>query len=279
MSSRFVNADGHSRARLKITHKMLLLSFVYSQAMPEFVEYLSFFGKQIKAENLLFSGFHQRTRALVSDQGIRIPQRCWSGYDQSICYSLKSIEGTVSHEPWPWSIRHCAVYHSFDLRIARSTWIIIKGDDLLERRIRVATSGSCAERHSSLENLDRNFVQSLSVNLVVAEWSTEHWGDYIESLEDKLEEFTEDVIPLDADAPVMIPTRKTLFTWNIRDKTWGDSIHRKEGISHSHTKSGLPNQEADIRTKDSYHSEAISCPNMNEKGIYPLIDLAASSGR
>ena len=38
-----------------------------------------------------------------------------------------------------YPIRQCSVYHSFNLDVVRTNWILVKGDELMKQRIEAAT--------------------------------------------------------------------------------------------------------------------------------------------
>ncbi|KAL9038513.1 MAG: hypothetical protein Q9214_005251, partial [Letrouitia sp. 1 TL-2023] len=233
--------------------------------MPEFVDYLSFFGRQMKAENLYYSRLYQKVRVNSSDQGVQIPERHWSGYDLSICYSFKAVEPSKSQETWPWSIRHCAVYHSFDLRRTRAIWVIIKGDDLIERRIKAFTKRNDAGRASPIESLDRGFAESLAINIILAEWSVESWSYYIEFLEAKLDELTDGIVILNADAPVDFATKKKVLMRRFSNKNWERRNSQYDQVSLSQ-KSSHPRNSNRAMPKDGIEKEVSDRMYTNAKG-------------
>ena len=179
-----------------------MLSFTYFQVMPQFLDFLFLFGKQTYAEDLYCSGFRQRTRLRSSDKGLSVPELGWSGRDLQVCYSLKSVERSDSQGDWPWSIRHCATHHSFDAENVRSTWIVIKGDQLIERRIQSATSDRGPLELSSFQTIDKAFAAALATHLILCDWSAENWRWYIKFLEERFQETTRGTISTNADLPL-----------------------------------------------------------------------------
>ena len=199
-ASRFVHAP-HSRESLKTSREMLTLAFTYLQVMPEFLDFLFVFGKQAHAQDLYCSGFRQRTRLTKSEMGLKVPELGWSGQELQVCYSLKSVERSGSQRDWPWSIRHCATHHSFDVENIRSSWIIVKGDQLMERRVQSATSDRGPLDLSSFQSIDKAFAAALATHLILCDWSAENWRWYIKFLEDRLQEMTRGTININADIP------------------------------------------------------------------------------
>ena len=222
---RFVQAP-HSRDRLKTTREMLMLVFSYHQVMPEFLDFLFPFGKQHYAQDFHFSGFRQQTRLNKRNKGLSIPELGWSGSDLRICYNLKSVEPSESHPDWPWSVRQAAVHHLFDVGSGRSSWIVVKGDDLLKRRIESATGPRGLQEMSSFKEVDRAFASSLATHLVLCDWANEHWRWYINFLEERFQATTrrtlsinvkDNLIPVDEASPSP-STQRTLVTIPVSEK-------------------------------------------------------------
>ena len=176
---------------------MLMLCFTHYQVMPEFVDFLFPFGFRSYAEDFYFSGFRQRT--YLTEQW-RHNASSADPVDQrfQICYNLKSVEPSDSDD---WSIRHCAVHHSFDLKEVRPNWIIVKGDELMKRRIESATSDRGPHEPSDFKSVSGAFKTSLETHLIFCDWSAEQWRWYINSLEDKFQSTTRKTFS----APVRVP--------------------------------------------------------------------------
>ena len=183
-------------------------AFTYFQVMPEFVDFLLLFGQQEHAPDLYCSGFYQRTCLAGVELGTKADTRKWSGRDLQVCYSLKSVEPSPSQRHWPWSIRHCAVHHSFDAENIRSTWLIIKGNTLIEKRVKSITSEKAAPiGKSAFETIEKAFGASLTTHLILCDWSSENWRWYIKFLEERFEKLTGESITTNADVPVNMVNR------------------------------------------------------------------------
>lgn len=210
---------------------MLMLAFTYLQVMPEFLEYLFLFGKQIEAQDLYWSGFHQLTHLIGAKEGLELAERSWSGCGLQVCYNLKSVEHSGFQTEWPWSLRHCAIHHAFDAKNIRSTWIVIKGDHLIKKRIQSATRECGPAELSSFEMIDRAFAAALATHLVVCDWSAENWRWYIKFLEEKLEGLTRETISTNADVPVSPANygdASPISSWSDTQKTC--STNRYQGF-------------------------------------------------
>lgn len=181
---------------------MLLLAFYFFHVLPEFSDFLFVFGFQELAVDVLFSAFHYNTRLKMHEQRLAVPEWSWSGFDVQMCYGLKSVERSASQAASPWSIRHCAMHHTFDIGHARMNWIVIKGNRDMENRIQDATSKSEGESSYSFDKIDRVFAAALDIHLLFCDWSTENWRWYIQYLENELELLTEGALTKNADTPV-----------------------------------------------------------------------------
>ena len=166
---------------------MLTLVLTYHQVLPSFLDFLFPFGNQQYAQDFQFSGFKFEDRVSDVDVGLSIPQLGWSGRDFQLCYNLKSIETSKGQPEWPWSVRQSALYHSFDVETGRANWIIIKGDQLLKKRIMSATGSRVVPKTSNFDTVDRAFASTLAIHVLICEWSRENWRWYINFLEETLQ--------------------------------------------------------------------------------------------
>ena len=211
----FVHAP-HSREPLKTTREMLMQTFTYLQVMPEFLDLLYPLGKRDNAQDFYSGNFTQHTHLSDASQALRVPERSWSGFDFQLCYSLKSVERSEMQTEWPWSIRHSAVHHTFDVKNVRSTWVIVKGNRLMERRISAATSTRGPPAFSAYEKINMAFTAAMRTHLMMFDWSAENWRWYITFLEDQLKELTGGAISFDANVPTSPLEKQALIALGRR---------------------------------------------------------------
>ncbi len=164
-----------------------MLSFTYHQVMPVFLDFIFPFGRQEYAQDFHFSGFRHETSVTDDDLGLRLPELGRSGREIRLCYSLKSVEPSKGQQHWPWSIRQSAVHHSFDVETRRATWIVVKGDQLMKKRIKSATKSLGLSGASSLWTFDRVFASTLAMHMILCDWCGENWRWYINFLEEQLQ--------------------------------------------------------------------------------------------
>ena len=159
----------------------------YHQVMPAFLDFLFSFGLQEYPQDFDFSGFRQHTTLSDFDRGLMIPEVGRSGRGYQFCYSLKAVEQSRSQMEWPWSIRQTAIHHSFDVNHGRANWIIIKGDQLMKNRIRLAIKDTGLNGTSDSHCVARAFVSTLVIHMVIGDWSCESWRWYINFLQEKFQ--------------------------------------------------------------------------------------------
>jgi hypothetical protein len=184
---------------------------------------LFLFGEQIPAQDLYCSGFHHQTRLDPCAQTLKDPVRAVSGVDLKLCYNFKSIEPSPVQHDWPWSIRHCAVHHTFDVQNTRSTWIIIKGNTEINRRIQSVTGSPGPADFASFGSVTGAFTAALATHLLLCDWSAENWRLYIKFLEERFAALTDEAININADVP--LDTSKdaalsTAPTWSGTQETF-----------------------------------------------------------
>ena len=194
---------------------MLLLCFTHFQVLPEFVDFLFPFGFRSYAEDFYFSGFRQRTQ--LAEYGRHAaPNARPADKKFQICYNLKSVEPSDTDS---WSIRHCAIQHSFDMKVVRTSWIILKGDELMKRRIESATSDRGPHQPSEFNSLSGAFKASLQTHLILCDWSAENWRWYINSLEDKFEGMTRRTFSAPVHVPLLPAAATDQFEFKPRTNT------------------------------------------------------------
>ncbi|KAL8963666.1 MAG: hypothetical protein Q9183_004983, partial [Haloplaca sp. 2 TL-2023] len=184
-----------------------------------FVDLLLTFGERIIAQDFFSNCFCQQTRLGNNAHGLQIPERAWSGQDFQICYGLKSVERSEGQVEWPWSIRHYATQHVFDVGNVRSAWFIVKGNRDLETRITSATSSHAPPDFSSYNSVGEAFASALSTHLIMIDCSAENWRWYINFMEDKFRELSEGAISTDVDIPMSPKETEDIFAMGSKTNT------------------------------------------------------------
>jgi len=201
-SPSFING-ANSRSRLKISREMLTLIFTYLQVMPVFLDFLFPLGQQWFPQDLYYSGFRYEVRLTEYDKSPGIEKLNRSGKSFQLCYGLKSAEIANSGVPQEWSVRHSALHLYFDISTGYANWVLVKGNDLLRKRLedlqvltpfakRVAHElcGRPSEPRASTGKVSESFAASLRTHLLFCDWSAENWRWYLNFLDDQLQEST-----------------------------------------------------------------------------------------
>ena len=175
--------------------------------MPSFLDYVFSFGKQVYAQDFHFGGFRQQSSLRDANSGLEISELGRSGRQIQLCYSLRSVEPSASQQDWPWSVRQSAVYHSFDVKTAHATWIIIKGNELLKDRVRAATGPNGRQKATACATFENTFAVTLAIHTMLCDWSNENWRWYISFLEERLQAVSRHTLSKDVETSKNDPAR------------------------------------------------------------------------
>ena len=170
---------------------MLSYIFTYHEVMPAFLDFLFPFGRQEDVRDLHFSGFRHENHLGLTHRGFKIPELSRSGQNLRICYSLKSVEASTGHPHWPWSVRQTALYHSLDVETGKASWILIKGNKLMKKRIECSTASSRFRESNDFGTEVKAFASALATHLIVCDWCGDNWRWYISFLEEELQQKTQ----------------------------------------------------------------------------------------
>lgn len=210
---RFIHAP-HSRAKLRVTRKMLVTTTSYHQIMPSFLNFLFSFGAQHHGEDYCFTGFRHDTRLGDLERSVDIPTLGRSGRTLRLCYSLRSVEPSPTQDEWPWSIRGLATHHSFDFETGRTSWLIVKGEGGVSMKERIITETSFKKGsmlHKS-ESRGQAFSSTMSSHLLLCHWSVENLRWYINYMEQEVQSITRKTLSVRLTKPQTEPKPMSLFT-------------------------------------------------------------------
>ncbi|PSN67391.1 hypothetical protein BS50DRAFT_634765 [Corynespora cassiicola Philippines] len=271
----------------------------YHQVPHHFLDFVFPFGRQVEARDFHFSGLREDFCLDSTHYGTELEELGRSGREIRFSYNLRSVECHESTEKDPrkppeaqqvldWSIRQTAIYHSFDVETGRSFWINIKGNSVLEERIKDAdeqSSSSCARSRSE------TFRKSLATHLLFCDWSGENWRWYINDLEEKFEHITRDVLATQVDrdtnptvnqAPVQfstIPRPNSVLSLS----RMGTNQNPTSPMSRSGTFSSTTPTSPRLSRASTLFSEYTQTPNIGQGGRYkdgtiPENSIPESSG-
>ena len=163
---------------------MFLRLLTFSQTMSPFLDFVFPFGHSIEARDTHFSGFRSLVYVDPKYPRTPLPEFGRSGLGYQHCFNLRSAEPYPSHSDHPWSIRAAVTHHSFDISSGASSFITVKGNRLLQRRI---TSMLKQRNPSCVGKLNQSFTSSLDTQVVLVDWAGEHWRWYVNFLNEKLQ--------------------------------------------------------------------------------------------
>jgi len=236
----------------------------FFQINPSFLDFVFPFGRQGFARDFHFSGLRDESR-LANYSDSPVPTELGrSGRDIRFCYNLRSVEASKDHSPW--SIRQCAVYHTFDLETGKTFWIFVKANKVIKDRMTEALERSNRMTRSSkppgqlgyLPSYD-DFSLSLEAHLLLCNWSGENWRWYINDLEDQLQATTRGALALQVEkkvAPVPAsPVSKTMSphtkTGVFRKASWASrsSFPLRPDIMHPLSTPSVPVLRKDTQSQ------------------------------
>lgn len=182
-----------------------MLTLTYLHVMPSFLDFVFPFGLQLYPRDFHFGGFRVENYLSPPEVGLSIPELGRSGKGYRLCYSLRSAEESKAQEHWPWSIRHASIYHEFDVDFGRSSWIIVKGNDLIKTRITAESKPGKSTDMNAFETTSRAFAATLATHILICDWSAENWRWYINFLEEQLNQRTRRIlsVPVAPPSPVL----------------------------------------------------------------------------
>lgn len=178
-------------APLDCSREMLTCLFTFYQVMPQFLDVVLSFGAlpgrnvPTAVHRCIFQYEHLTDPEDV--QQYNIPQLGRSGLEIRHCYNLWSVEKS-DHQNYSWAIRQAGLYHSFDIKMGKATWIHVKANNVLQTRIKEATSSGKRLREKDLQTIHGSFTATLMTHLIVFEWCNKSWRLYLSHWECELVE-------------------------------------------------------------------------------------------
>ncbi|KAI8625924.1 hypothetical protein F5Y19DRAFT_235588 [Xylariaceae sp. FL1651] len=188
----FVRAP-HSRAPLNCSRQMLLLVFTFHQVMAQFLDVVLFFGTfpGLNVPTAFHRCVFRHEHFLDPDDAhlSSISQLGRSGIEIRYCYNLWSVEKSDSTQGKraPWELRQAGIYHSLDLKNGRATWIHVKANDSLEKRIKEVFTSFESFQASDQPTVQSSFSATLLAHIIMFEWCCENWRQYLHHWECELE--------------------------------------------------------------------------------------------
>ena len=175
----FLQAD-NSRVELKVTRRSLERLLSYHQVMPEYISFISVFGRQEGPADPLFSDFCEQTMLGKPISGLKIDHLGRSGRYYQLCYNFKA-PGRVDDpkDSAPWSIRQAAFHHQFDVEKGTTLWLTTRGGIDLYERVKYLTDSYGRLEDRDFSTPTSSFRATLPIHLLHASWASEQWKPYV----------------------------------------------------------------------------------------------------
>lgn len=171
---------------------MLVQILSFHQVMPDYLDHLFIFGRQIDQRDVGFGTFREQMSLRDGRTSHRIDILGRSGRQYQLCYNLKGV--TCTHNDLgnlvakQFSIRQAAVYHRFDVVNGNTVWIVTKGRTDLYERFKELTGKDARPEDRAFQTPEECFRSSLSAHLLFCHWATEDWREYIKWLEEAIQQ-------------------------------------------------------------------------------------------
>ncbi|KAH8651053.1 hypothetical protein BX600DRAFT_403128 [Xylariales sp. PMI_506] len=183
----FIQADT-SISPLDCSKETFLYLLSFHNAMPRFLDLIFAFGSQpTPPVDFHYTAFqHENFLDHKSAHDYTIPKLGRSGRQIRHSYNLWSVEWSDADNRW--TFRQTATYHSFDIDNGRAFWIHVKANDLMLKRIGDVLT--MPESHNAESQLDSVavFRSTLTTHLVIFEWCSEKWRDYLTNFEREIDD-------------------------------------------------------------------------------------------
>ncbi|KAF2444640.1 hypothetical protein P171DRAFT_359811 [Karstenula rhodostoma CBS 690.94] len=137
-------------------------------------------------QDAYFSGLDE-AHSLSTPQRLQtIPEIGRSGRAVRLYYNMRSVERRVNWVPRDyelgWSVKSIAVYHSFDVESGHSVWLTCDSNPEARDHVKNWISGRGS---FELGSLCSRFLKTLTMHLLICEWSVQNWRWYLKELEDE----------------------------------------------------------------------------------------------
>lgn len=178
---------------------MFNMIMTYHQIMPAFLDFAFSFGDQEYQKDFNFSAIRLEENLGSTYLANEIPILKRSDRGFQLCYNLRSVEKVSVPEEWPWSIRQTATASQFDTQTHLSSWIVLKANSRLRRKIQTEASSDRFTDSHGFDTVQGSFAAYSLTHIMVCEWARGHWAQYITFLEKNMQEQTRHLTLQDVD--------------------------------------------------------------------------------
>ncbi|KAH7316775.1 hypothetical protein B0I35DRAFT_409938 [Stachybotrys elegans] len=184
-----------SKYPLSISKAQILLALTHPQAMPDFLGHVfAFFRQELR---YLEASFTYEDYLSTGPQTLRIDELGRSGLQIQHCFNLIGLEDRPKFDELNQLLTsETAVYFSFDIVSGNASCVILSPNAAIQERLQKDLQES-SRRHEEydLTTAKGSFSQALKSHLLLFDWCTEKWADYMEMMERNAEEFLDFIRP------------------------------------------------------------------------------------
>ncbi|KAI8958702.1 hypothetical protein F5Y11DRAFT_359799 [Daldinia sp. FL1419] len=174
-----------ARGALGCSKDQLMLLLTYFQVMPCFLDFVLTFCTRERP--IAHAAFRSEDYLEKDSPEFPMPRLKRSGIQMQHAFNLLSVERASSPaEKNQWPLRQVALYYSFDITNGRSLWFVLKGNPIMMKRILSATERQRRLKPAGITSPEASFIAALEVHMIMIDWCSESWAEYIEYLEDAI---------------------------------------------------------------------------------------------
>ena len=201
---------------LGCSREQLAFLFTYYQVMPSFLDFVFTFRHRSRPVDHAI--FRQESYLDVDSPTFRLNAPARSGFQIQHAFNLLSVERAKDkNEAHQWPLRQVALYHSFDVQNGRTVWIFLKGNNEMLARIRKARKTHRDLKPSGINSPESSFAASLQIHNILVDWCADSWAQYIDNLEDDVNDKSVDAKVASVDEVTTMP--KIASSFNRRSST------------------------------------------------------------
>lgn len=163
---------------------MLLLLLTYEQVEPSFLDNVFSFGDRDEAVDTCLSQYYYDDSLLPNARPPAIKALGRSGLEIRETILLRGVERTVAKRLW--SIRHLALYVSFDVITGKTLLITVKGNDIMQKRIAEESADLLAAKAGHEDDVAGLFEMLLLTLLLYVRWCEEGWRWFIRDVDEDI---------------------------------------------------------------------------------------------
>lgn len=180
MNFRFLHTSG-SRGPLCCSAEQLTYLLSHHQVMPSFLDFC--FKLNSREDPICTTLYRQEDFIGEQPVGQELMYLGRSGTRIQHAFNILGFDDEKTADGYDWTLQHTTVYHSFDLKLGKSFWIIINGNKLMRELITSISPEPPEADVKATKAPAEAFAACLRTHIMILEWCTNLWSEYIDALE------------------------------------------------------------------------------------------------